>query len=152
MWLVQLGIKAWKKFCDDANCTPEDYARARGHASYISLVQKKIDKQHGKCQVVINIAGDGSTNIDGPSAIKLANLETSNAGMRTMHRPDCQRCNQQFAYQTPVARTLLYRPAMLCMVGIAAVCVCVGLLLKTPPQVFFVFPSFRWELLHYGYM
>ncbi|CAA7388375.1 unnamed protein product [Spirodela intermedia] len=39
------------------------------------------------------------------------------------------------------------------MVGIAAVCICVGLLLHSPPEVFSTTRRpFRWELLNYGYI
>ena len=53
----QLGIKAWKNVRDCIGFTPEDYALAQGHDSYIRLVQKKIDKQHHQSQVVLNIPG-----------------------------------------------------------------------------------------------
>ncbi|KAJ8466182.1 hypothetical protein OPV22_028734 [Ensete ventricosum] len=121
-----LGIKAWKKIRDCNGFTPEDYALAQGHDSYVRLVQKKIDKQHHLSQITKSCL--------------------------SRQQPYCHRCSQKLAYPNSVARTMLYRPVMLALVGIAAVCVCMGLLFKTPPQVFYVFPSFRWELLDYGFM
>ncbi|KAG2332004.1 hypothetical protein Bca52824_003184 [Brassica carinata] len=46
-------------------------------------------------------------------------------------------------------RFVAYRPAMLSMVAIAAVCVCVALLFKSYPEVIYVFQPLRWELLDY---
>ncbi|XP_038988522.1 squamosa promoter-binding-like protein 6 [Phoenix dactylifera] len=153
-----LGIKAWKSARDSAGFAPVDYARARGHKSYIDMVQKKIDKQPGKGQVVLDIPGksvahDSYKLSDGPNFGKLSGFEIHMNKMGPAQRMYCNRCSQQeLAYRNFGARTLLYRPAMLSMVGIAAVCVCVALLLKGPPVVFSVFPSFRWELLGYGTM
>ncbi|RZS02706.1 hypothetical protein BHM03_00032788 [Ensete ventricosum] len=148
----QLGIKAWKKIRDCNGFTPEDYALAQGHDSYVRLVQKKIDKQHHLSQVVLNIPGVVSYEL--VDALKSAkpNLFQITKSCLSRQQPYCHRCSQKLAYPNSVARTMLYRPVMLALVGIAAVCVCMGLLFKTPPQVFYVFPSFRWELLDYGFM
>lgn len=142
---------------DSAGFTPQDYAHARGHKSYIEMVQKKIDKQPGKGHVVLDIpskplASDSHKLSDGLNFGKLSGFEISKNKMGPAQRIYCNRCSQQLAYRNSAARTLLYRPAMLSMVGIAAVCVCVALLLKGPPEVFYVFPPFRWELLRYGTM
>ncbi|KAJ8503916.1 hypothetical protein OPV22_004802 [Ensete ventricosum] len=102
--------------------------------------------------VVLNISGDASYKpVDVLKSVK-ADASDRKTWLSTKQPPSCNRCSQQLAYQNSVARTMLYRPVMLSLVGIAAVCVCVGLLFKTPPQVFYVFPSFRWELLEYGFM
>ncbi|CAA2979221.1 squamosa promoter-binding 1 isoform X1 [Olea europaea subsp. europaea] len=47
-------------------------------------------------------------------------------------------------------QSLVYKHAMLSMVGIAAICVCVALLFKSSPEVLFLFSHFRWEMLDYG--
>jgi len=62
----------------------------------------------------------------------------------------CKLCDQQqLKYRS---QTLLYRPAMLSMMAIATVCLCVTLLLKGPPQVLYVMPPFRWEVVRFGYI
>lgn len=61
----------------------------------------------------------------------------------------CKLCSQKVAYGMR-SRSLLYRPTMLSMVGIAAVCVCVALLFKSCPEVLYVFQPFRWEALDFG--
>ncbi|WOL15767.1 squamosa promoter-binding-like protein 6 [Canna indica] len=148
-----LGIKAWKNLRDSTGFTPEGYALARGHNSYITLVQKKIDKQNHPSELVLNISGDAShKQADASKTCKPNSLELSKSWLRTDQQPYCGRCSQQLVYPNSVAKTMLYRPLMLSLVGIAAVCVCVGLLFKTPPQVFYVSPSFRWELLDSGSM
>ncbi|XP_072997087.1 squamosa promoter-binding-like protein 6 [Typha latifolia] len=146
-----VGIEAWKNARDTTGFTPEDYACAQGHKSYLLLVQKEIDRQLEK-QVVISIPGEVyQKNADGAIPNSMS-LEISKNKLRPTAKPSCNLCSRQLAHQSFGARTLLYRPAMLSMVGIAAVCVCVGLFFKTPPEVFFVFPSFRWEHLRYGSM
>ncbi|XP_064994896.1 squamosa promoter-binding-like protein 6 isoform X1 [Musa acuminata AAA Group] len=148
-----LGIKAWKNVRDCVGFTPEDYALAQGHDSYIRLVQKKIDKQHHQSQVVLNIPGVVSYElVDALKSGKPNLFQITKSCLSRERQPYCNRCSQKIAYPNSVARTILYRPVMLSLVGIAAVCVCMGLLFKTPPQVFYVFPSFRWELLDYGFM
>lgn len=152
LYTFQLGIKAWKNLRDSTGFTPEDYAIARGHNLYITLVQKKIDKQQCPSQVVVDVSGEASYKIVGASKSAIPNgFELSKSWFSTQ-RPYCNRCSQQLIYRKSVTRTMLYRPIMLSMVGIAAVCVCVGILFKTPPEVFYVFPSFRWELLDYGFI
>lgn len=149
----QLGIRAWKSAQDSTGSTPEGYALAQGHDSYVRLVQNKIDKQSSLSQVVLNISGDASDKlVDALKSSKPSVSEISRIWLSTKPQPYCNRCSQQLVYPNSVAKTMLYRPVMLSLVGIAAVCVCVGLLFKTPPQVFFVCPSFRWELLDYGFI
>lgn len=53
--LIQVGIKAWKSARDSTGFTPEDYARLRGHYSYIHLVQKKINKRPAVGHVVLSM-------------------------------------------------------------------------------------------------
>ncbi|KAG2544740.1 hypothetical protein PVAP13_9KG378097 [Panicum virgatum] len=66
--------------------------------------------------------------------------------------PRCLLCTQQArVYPNSGARTFLYRPAMLTVMGVAVVCVCVGILLHTFPRVYAA-PTFRWELLERGPM
>ncbi|KHG05980.1 Squamosa promoter-binding-like protein 1 [Gossypium arboreum] len=147
----KVGIDAWKSARDSTGSTPEDYARLRGHYSYIHLVQKKINKRHSE-HVVVDVPGplsDCSTNRkqnnESTSGFEIGQLE-----LRSMKR-HCKLCDQKLAYAYGTAsRSLAYRPAMLSMVAIAAVCVCVALLFKSCPEVLYVFRPFRWELLDYG--
>ncbi|KAG4119907.1 hypothetical protein ERO13_D11G108100v2 [Gossypium hirsutum] len=147
----KVGIGAWKSARDSTGSTPEDYARLRGHYSYIHLVQKKINKRHSE-HVVVDVPGplsDCSTNRkqnnESTSSFEIGQLE-----LRSMKR-HCKLCDQKLAYGYGTAsRSLAYRPAMLSMVAIAAVCVCVALLFKSCPEVLYVFRPFRWELLDYG--
>ncbi|OMO82251.1 Transcription factor, SBP-box [Corchorus olitorius] len=148
----KVGISAWKSARDSTGSTPEDYARLRGHYSYIHLVQKKINKRTASGHVVVDIPGaisDCSTNQvqkkESTSSFEIGQLE-----LRSMQR-HCKLCDQKPAYGYGTAsRSLAYRPAMLSMVAIAAVCVCVALLFKSCPEVLYVFRPFRWELLDYG--
>lgn len=136
-----MGVSAWKTVQDANNQTPEDYARERCFDSYRQLVQKKLDQQHEKPHVVIGIPEVISTG---------STFGISGKAVVPPPRQYCNLCTRQVHHRTNLTRTFLYRPALLTMVGIAAVCVCVGILLHTPPKVRFVVPSFRWELVDFG--
>ncbi|KAH7666562.1 Ankyrin repeat-containing domain-containing protein [Dioscorea alata] len=152
----QLGITAWRSARDSTGFTPEDYARSRGYESYLQLVQKKIYRQFDKGSVVLDISATSlATNssqkqLDSLCSSKLSGFQIDMRKMEQIIRPACKLCAQQVIYRSPVSRSLLYRPVMLSMVGIAAVCVCVGLLLKSPPLVLYLNHPFRWESLGYG--
>jgi hypothetical protein len=147
----QVGIVAWKNARDSTGFSPEDYARLRGHYSYIHLVQKK-----SKRQVVGHVVLDIPSNLSNSNiAINEKQNEGLTSGFEIGHtelRPiqrNCKLCSQKVVYGT-ASRSQLYRPAMFSMVAIAAVCVCVALLFKSCPEVLYVFRPFRWELLDYG--
>ncbi len=143
--LIQVGIEAWKSARDSTGFTPEDYARLRGHYSYIHLVQRKINKRSAAEHVVLNIP---SVLASCSVSQKQNNEQTSSFGIIGSVRQPCKLCDQKLAYGT-ASRSLVYRPVMLSMVAIAAVCVCVALLFKSSPEVL-LFRPFRWEMLDFG--
>ncbi|KAI3459169.1 hypothetical protein Pfo_015832 [Paulownia fortunei] len=150
-----VGIEAWKNARDSTGLTPHDYACLRGHYSYIHLVQRKVNKKSGNEQVVLDIPG---TLIDSGIKQKIANASKSAklAAFQTEKKVGkpcqihCRQCEQKLVYGSPRASVTIYRPAMLSMVAIAAVCVCAALLFKSSPEVVYSFRPFRWELLKYG--
>ena len=150
-----MGIEAWKSARDSTGFTPEDYARLRGHYSYIHLVQKKINRRVGNGHVVVDVPCQLSDSSVDQNQNQKQNDQATTGGFqieRTTLRPiqgQCKLCNHKLAYGN-ARRSLVYRPAMLSMVAIAAVCVCVALLFKSSPEVLYVFTPFRWELLGYG--
>ncbi|XP_022727600.1 squamosa promoter-binding-like protein 1 [Durio zibethinus] len=148
----KVGIDAWKSARDSTGSTPEDYARLRGSYSYIHLVQKKINKRPTSGHVAVDIPSalsDCSTN-QKQNNKSASSFEIDQLELRSMKR-HCKLCDQKLGYSHGTAgRTLVYRPAMLSMLAIAAVCVCVALLFKSCPEVLYVFRPFRWELLEYG--
>ncbi|XP_031279779.1 squamosa promoter-binding-like protein 1 [Pistacia vera] len=145
-----VGIQAWKKAHDSTGSTPEDYARLRGHYSYIHLVQKKIVKRPASGHVVVDMpAIVAGCNINQKQNDDLSGtFEIARTAIRPNHG-GCKLCHQKPGYGT-AGRFLVYRPTMLSMVAIAAVCVCVALLFKSCPEVLYVFRPFRWEMLDYG--
>ncbi|XP_019427869.1 PREDICTED: squamosa promoter-binding-like protein 1 [Lupinus angustifolius] len=145
-----VGIKAWKSARDSTGSTPEDYARLRGHYTYIHLVQKKINKKQGPPHVVVKIP---STVTESTTNQKQNESSTTfEIGKAEVKRGQglCKVCDTKSSCRTAVGRSLVYRPAMLSMVAIAAVCVCVALLFKSSPEVLYVFQPFRWESLEFG--
>ncbi|CAD6207460.1 unnamed protein product [Miscanthus lutarioriparius] len=145
-----IGISAWSNARDETGFTPEDYARQRGNDAYLNLVQKKIDKHLGKGQVVLGVPSSICSVItDGvkPGDVSLEICRPMSASV-----PSCLLCSRQArVYPNSASRTFLYRPAMLTVMGVAVVCVCVGILLHTFPRVYAA-PTFRWELLERGPM
>lgn len=124
-------------------------------------MEKKIKKIAEKGDVVVNMPRKLSLPSDaaaiykqseGLKSNKLSVLGIEKNKSKQSQPPFCKLCEQHLACRSSVGRSLLYRPMLLSMVGIAAVCVCVGLLFKGPPEVMFVYPPFRWELLESGFM
>ncbi|KAL3626648.1 hypothetical protein CASFOL_030197 [Castilleja foliolosa] len=137
-----VGIKAWKTARDSSGLTPHDYAHMRGHNSYNDLVQKKLDTMKSEDgHVVVDIFEQKT----GKSSSKLGALEIGGVecGQCAVKRLSFGKCSSR-------ASVRLYRPAMLSMVAIAAVCVCTALLFKSSPYVHPSLGPFRWELLKYG--
>ncbi|KAK6937210.1 SBP domain [Dillenia turbinata] len=149
-----VGIEAWKVARDATGFTPEDYARLRGHYSYIHLVQRKVGKKPSIGHVVLDIPrylSGSNMNQKQKDEATSSVVPGFQIGVSDL-RPDqkqCGLCHQKLGYGR-ARRSLLYRPAMVSMVAIAAVCVCVALLFKSQPEVLYVFRPFRWELLEYG--
>ncbi|KAG4387999.1 hypothetical protein GLYMA_09G082000v4 [Glycine max] len=148
-----VGTEAWKSAQDATGLTPYDYASMRGYYSYIQLVQSKTSNTC-KSQHVLDIPGtlvDSNTKqkqSDRHRSSKVSSLQTEKIETTAMPRR-CGLCQQKLAYGG-MRRALVYRPAMLSMVAIAAVCVCVALLFKSSPKVYYVFQPFSWESLEYG--
>ncbi|KAF9618052.1 hypothetical protein IFM89_000003 [Coptis chinensis] len=152
-----VGIKAWKTIRDNTGSTPEDYARVRGHKSYMDLVHKKMNKKADMEHVILDIPGvlsNYNTNQkqnERQNSTKLKGFEIAKAELRSgKMRSYCKICDRQVPYRI-TNRSPVFRPAMLSLLVIAAVCVCASLFFKTSPEVLFVYP-FRWELLKCGTM
>ncbi|XP_059289449.1 squamosa promoter-binding-like protein 1 [Lycium ferocissimum] len=152
----QVGMEAWKNACDSTGLTPNDYASLRGHYSYIHIVQKKINEKSGSGHVVVNIPGTLLSSSfkqklgDNNKSVNVGSLQTEKSLRKPVQR-HCRQCEGKF-YNGNMGTTkvAIYRPAMLSMVAIAAICVCVALLFKSSPEVLYVFKPFRWEQLKYG--
>ncbi|XP_014492405.1 squamosa promoter-binding-like protein 1 [Vigna radiata var. radiata] len=145
-----VGIEAWKNARDSTGSTPEDYARLRGHYAYIHLVQKKINKRHGAAHVVVEIPNNTTeSNTNQKQNETSTSFEIGKPAVR-LSQGHCKLCDSKISCRTAVGRSLVYRPAMLSMVAIAAVCVCVALLFKSSPEVICMFRPFRWETLDFG--
>ncbi|XP_049365977.1 squamosa promoter-binding-like protein 1 [Solanum verrucosum] len=150
----QVGIEAWKSARDSTGLTPNDYACLRGHYSYVHMVQKKINQKPGDGHVVLDIPVSLlDSNLkqklsDGHRSVKVTSFQTEKSLGKPIHR-QCKQCKQKLSYGNS-GTSLVYKPAMLSMVAIAAICVCVALLFKSSPEVLYSFRPFRWELLKYG--
>ncbi|XP_058766752.1 squamosa promoter-binding-like protein 1 [Vicia villosa] len=147
-----VGIEAWKNARDSTGSTPEDYARLRGHYTYIHLVQRKINKRQVAAHVVVEIPSnqtEGNTNQKQKQIESVTGFEIGKAEVKR-GQGHCKLCDTKISCRTAVGRSMVYRPAMLSMVAIAAVCVCVALLFKSSPEVLYMFRPFRWESLEFG--
>ncbi|GJN32110.1 hypothetical protein PR202_gb20584 [Eleusine coracana subsp. coracana] len=150
---LQMGINVWKNARDATGFTPEDYARKRGFISYIQMVQEKIDQRIPKAHLSVAIAGGPcTTDIVGKHISRLNSTDkiTFDVEKCSIKQPlSCNQCVQQLRYRPQTSRFLSNRPAVLSLVAIAAVCVCVGLLMKSPPYVGCMRP-FLWEHIKWG--
>jgi len=147
----KVGVEAWMSARDSSGFTPEDYARLRGHYSYIHLVQRKINNRGAVIgHVVVDIPGSLSKcNVNqNQNKGEVSSFEIGCSKIRSIQGP-CRLCDQKLAYGNAKSYQV-YRPAMLSMVAIAAVCVCVAIIFKTSPRVLFVFRPFRWESMDFG--
>lgn len=147
-----MGVVAWKNARDSTGFSPEDYARLRGHYSYIHLVQKKSKREaagHVVLDIPSNLSNSTVTINEKQTEGLTSGFEIGHTEPRPVQR-NCKLCSQKVVYGTAGRSRHVYRPAMLSMVAIAAVCVCVALLFKSCPEVLYVFRPFRWELLDYG--
>ncbi|CAN6466999.1 unnamed protein product [Victoria cruziana] len=142
-----VGPEAWKRVKDKAGLTPEDYALVRGYTAYNQLVQQKVDEKFKSAHLILDIA---SGLMDPNKSFKQTphHDEVSGLQIDSNRKQQCRLCAQQLRNRN-TRSSLVYRPVVLSMVAIAAVCVCVALIFKGPP-VLLGFPPFRWELLGYG--
>ncbi|KAG8372814.1 hypothetical protein BUALT_Bualt12G0106200 [Buddleja alternifolia] len=142
-----VGVEAWKNARDSTGLTPHDYACFSGHYSHINLVQRKLDKKSGKGQVIVDIP---AALLDGSIKQKIGNPRMLSKWAAFQTEKNCRQCDQKLAYGRLRGSLRIYRPTMLSMVAIAAVCVCAALLFKSSPEVLCSFRPFRWELLKFG--
>ncbi|KAK3189925.1 hypothetical protein Dsin_029486 [Dipteronia sinensis] len=157
-----VGIEVWKSARDRTGLTPNDYASLRGHYSYIHLVQRKINKKSSETgHVALDIPVSNLSDCNSKQKqlsdrhnnksilSRVVSLQTEKMEPKAMQQRHCRLCKHKPAYGN-TRTSLVYRPAMLSMVAIAAVCVCVALLFKSSPEVLYIFRPFRWEMLKYG--
>ncbi|XP_047340488.1 squamosa promoter-binding-like protein 1 [Impatiens glandulifera] len=147
-----VGIEAWKGVRDNTGLTPNEYASLRGYYSYIHLIQKKSNKTmktaSGYHHVALDIPYIPAKIVASFDIEKKSRKEEK---QMTGQKLNCGRCEQKLmTYGRKGSSLSLYRPAMLSMVAVAAVCVCVALFFKSCPEVLYVFKPFRWEQLKYG--
>ncbi|CAH9114911.1 unnamed protein product [Cuscuta epithymum] len=157
----QVGMEAWKSARDSTGLTPNDYACLRGHYSYIHLIQRKATKEKlpGNTDVVLDIPMDKTPNSSGKQKETIGGGGYNHRSITSSFQTEktvttkrgCRQCDQKWEYGRCRRVSLaIYRPVMLSMVAIAAICVCVALLFKSSPEVLYVFQPFNWELLKYG--
>ena len=122
------------------------------------MVQDKIDRRLPKSHVSVAIPSRPSapdTVRKHGSQLKPTDQTTFNVekSPRSINQPlSCRLCVHQvhqLAYRPQTTRFFSTRPAMLSLVAIAAVCVCVGLIMKSPPHVNSMKP-FLWEKIRWG--
>ncbi|XP_044956142.1 squamosa promoter-binding-like protein 1 isoform X2 [Hordeum vulgare subsp. vulgare] len=146
----QLGIKAWKNARDATGYTPEDYARRRGHTSYIQMVQNKINRGLPAAHVSVSMTTTGITEEHADAGRPKSTDQTIFDVEKSL--PGCRQCVQlqHIAYRPCPNRFLSNRPAVLSLVAIATVCVCVGLIMQSPPVVRGMPGPFLWNRLRWG--
>jgi hypothetical protein len=122
------------------------YALAAGRKSAISLVMKKMRHGDNKGHVALNLDADAESS----SSPRRPMVFTQKIQACT-----CRGRELLLTQNLPLRIRGLrggsfYRPFVLSMLTVAAVCVCVGVLMKGPPSVSFVQGPFVWESIRYG--
>ncbi|KAF3779634.1 Squamosa promoter-binding-like protein 1 [Nymphaea thermarum] len=164
-------LHTWESDRDDGGLTPEGLALQKGHDHYVQLIEQKKKKRPTIGHVATHMPNDVLQPFERASESVVNEWEQKPHGLQIdmsktvvneqkshelqidMSRTgqlQCKLCDRQSFYRSGQYRMLNYRPAILSMVAIAAVCVCVGILFKSPPEVTFILPPFRWESLGYG--
>ncbi|VAI72859.1 unnamed protein product [Triticum turgidum subsp. durum] len=148
MW--QLGIKTWKNARDASGYTPEDYARRRGHTSYIQMVQNKINSRLPAAHVSVSMTTTGIAEKHADAGRPRSTDQTVFDVEKSP--PGCRQCVQlqHIAYRPCPNSFLSNRPAVLSLVAIAAVCVCVGLIMQSPPVIRGLPGPFLWNHIRWG--
>lgn len=111
-------------------------------------MQRKVNAASQKEHVIVDIPANPMQRDHKSGKASSLQIEKSECGSR---RGPCKLCEQKLAYGATGA-ALSFRPAVLSLVAIAAVCVCAALLFKSSPKVLYVFQPFRWDQLKYGPM
>ncbi|CAM0881042.1 unnamed protein product [Alopecurus aequalis] len=154
----QIGLKTWKNARDATGYTPEDYARRRGHISYIQMVENKINSRLPEAHVSVSMTSSPSTTHttkkhgDRSKSIDQTAFHVEKSKYNDKQSPSCRQCVQlqNIAYHPRPSRFLSNRPAVLSLVAIAAVCVCVGLIMQSPPTVGGLRSPFDWNSMRWG--
>ncbi|KAM3209254.1 hypothetical protein ACQJBY_063751 [Aegilops geniculata] len=146
----QLGIKTWKNARDATGYTPEDYARRRGHTSFIKIVENKIDSRLPAAHVSVAMTTTGIAEKHADAGRPRSTDQTVFDVEKSP--PGCRQCVQlqHIACRPFPNRFLSNRPAVLSLVAIAAVCVCVGLIMQSPPVIRGLPGPFLWNHIRWG--
>lgn len=151
-------MKTWKNARDATGYTPEDYARRRGHISYIQMVENKINSRLPEAHVSVSMTSSPSTthvtekHVGRSKSINQTAFHVEKSKHNDKQSPSCRQCVQlqHIAYHPRPNRFLSNRPAVLSLVAIAAVCVCVGLIMQSPLTVSGVRGPFDWNSMLSG--
>eukprot|EP00250_Pteridium_aquilinum_P022654 c25511_g1_i1 orf=79-3486(-) len=151
----ELWAIAWTSAKDSFGKTPLMYALASGNNGYVNMVQGKLQKL-GKLNafekeaiiklphVALNIGGeDVKSGISSPRKAK------------QLQHCSCKARENRLTQNLPLQirglnKGLVYRPFVLSMLAVAAVCVCVGVLMRGSPSVNCMQGPFVWESISFG--
>lgn len=141
----EIGLNCWNSLLDSSGLSPYAYALMRNHHSYNRLVARKLaDKKNG--QVSISIGNEMEQQSLGVSQDQHHRFQFKK-GQRSCSK--CAIVASRYNRRMPGSQGFLHRPYIHTMLAIAAVCVCVGVLLRGNPDVGLPEP-FIWESLCYG--
>uniref|UniRef100_A0A830CKD0 Squamosa promoter-binding-like protein 14 n=1 Tax=Phtheirospermum japonicum TaxID=374723 RepID=A0A830CKD0_9LAMI len=142
-----VGLRSWNSVLDANGLSPYAYALMRNNHSYNDLVARKLaDKEN--CQISVPIKDE----ID-QFQVEMDTDKTS-ISVLNKRQKSCSRCAviAERGYSKQYMRGskgLLQRPYIHSMLVVAAVCVCVCLLIRGHPHIGCHLP-FAWENLGYG--
>ncbi|MQL98453.1 hypothetical protein Taro_031166 [Colocasia esculenta] len=140
----EIGLNCWSSVVDGNGQSPYTYALMRNNHSYNKLVSRKLaDRRNDQVSITVESEMDlkkpeSSREVEKP---KLGSLDTM-----------CSRCaimERRRIKTTLRPQGLLRYPFLNPILGIAAVCLCVCLIIRGAPEMGPVAP-FKWENLDFG--
>uniref|UniRef100_A0A0D6QW43 SBP-type domain-containing protein n=1 Tax=Araucaria cunninghamii TaxID=56994 RepID=A0A0D6QW43_ARACU len=148
-----MGLHSWNTALDSSGQTPYAYALMRGNHLYNRLVERKLaDRKNA--QVSITIMNTESASEKSATEVNVSTPRSETVSELSVQKLS-QTCGQCVSLSNKRLRRvsgnkgILYRPYVHSVLAIAAVCVCVCLLFKGPPQIGSVAP-FKWENVDFG--
>ncbi|MCO5553146.1 hypothetical protein L7F22_006667 [Adiantum nelumboides] len=156
---AEIWATAWTSAKDASGQTPLMYALSRGNDGYVEMVQGKLQKPGSKNghfnegttakppHLALNI---GDENVKSSFASSQKSLP-----IKQVQSCSCRAREAQLTHSLPLRirglnKGFMYRPFVLSMLAVAAVCVCVGVLMRGSPDVSFMEGPFVWESISFG--
>ncbi|KAI5073542.1 hypothetical protein GOP47_0011555 [Adiantum capillus-veneris] len=154
---AEIWALAWTSAKDAFGQTPVMYAVSSGNDEYVKMVQGKLLKlgnENGSSKVG-SIAKPPHLALNISNENAFASSPRKSLPTKQVQACSCRVREAQLAHALPLRirglnKGFMYRPLVLSMLAVAAVCVCVGVLMRGSPYVNYMQGPFVWESISFG--